>query len=79
MPTYQTPPNMYSNDGYGAYGATQFGQRSFTPGHVVSPTSVNPFISPSAQDVMTSPVSSKVLDYHDLPNPASPAVPFRAY
>jgi hypothetical protein len=66
---------MYPNDGYGAgYGATQYGQPSFSPGNVVSPTSANPFTSPYAQDVMTSPVSSNVPDYHDLPSPASPAV-----
>jgi hypothetical protein len=76
MPTYEAPPNMYSNDGYGAgYGATQYGQPSFSPGDVVSPTSANAFISPYARDVMTSPVSSNVPDYHDLPSPVSPAVP----
>lgn len=75
-PTYQTPSNMYPNDGYGAgYGATQYGQPSFSPGDVVSPTSANPFISPYAQDVMTSPVSSNVPDYHDMPSPGNPALP----
>ena len=71
----QPQPNMFPNNGYGTgYGAMQYGQPSFSPGEVVSPTSANPFISPYAQDVMTSPVSS-VPDYHDLPSPASPALP----
>ena len=72
----QPQPNMFPNNGYGTgYGATQYAQPSFSPGDVVSPTSANPFISPYAQDVMTSPVSSSVPDYHDPPSPASPALP----
>jgi hypothetical protein len=71
-----TMPNMYSNNGYGnGYNATEYGQSSFYPGDIVTPTSANPFISPYSQDVMASPVSSNVPDYHVPPQPASPAVP----
>lgn len=77
-----TMPNMYSNsnNGYGnGYNATEFGQSSFYPGDIVTPTSANPFISPYSQDVMASPVSSNVPDYHVPPQPASPAVPPLAF
>ena len=71
-----TMPNMYSNNGYGnGYNATEYGQSSFYPGDIVTPTSANPFISPYSQDVMGSPVSSNVPDYHVPPQSASPAVP----
>ena len=76
MLSRQPQPNMYPSNGYGTgYGAMQYGQPSFSPGEVVSPTSANPFISPYARDVMTSPVSSSVPDYHDPPSPASPPLP----
>ena len=75
MLSRQPQPNMYPNNGYATgYGAMQYGQPSFSPGDVMSPTSANPFISPYARDVMTSPVSS-VPDYHDPPSPASPTLP----
>lgn len=70
-----TFPNMYPNNGFGhGYDQAEYIQPSFSPGDVVSPTSANPFISPYAQDVMVSPVSSDIPDYHDLPQP-SPAPP----
>lgn len=75
MLSRQPQPNMYPNNSYGAgYGAMQHSQPSFSPGEVMSPTSTNPFISPYAQDVMASPVSS-VPDYHAPTSPASPALP----
>ena len=71
MPSRQYPNNVYGP----GYGAMQYHQPSFSPGDVVSPTSADPFISPYAQDVMTSPVSSNVPDYHNLSHPPSPALP----
>jgi hypothetical protein len=71
-----TMPNMYSNNGYGGgYSATEYGQSSFYPGDIVTPTSANPFISPYSQDVMASPVSSNVPEYHVPPDAASPVTP----
>jgi len=71
--------NSYGNNTYGnsygatgnGYDATAYPQPSFSPGEVMSPTSANPFISPYAQDVMVSPVSSNVPDYHQQ-SPVSP-------
>lgn len=73
----QTMPNMYSNNnGYGnGYGATEYGQSSFYPGDIVTPTSANPFVSPYTQDVMASPVSSNVPEYHMHPASPGPVVP----
>ncbi len=72
----QTMPNMYSNNGYGNdHGATRSGQSSFYPGDVMIPTSSNPFISPYSQDVLTSPVSSNIPDYHVSSHPTSPVGP----
>ena len=69
-----TMPDMYSNNGYGnGYGATEYGQSSFYPGDIVTPTSANPFVSPYTQDIMVSPVSSNVPEYHV--HPPSPVVP----
>lgn len=68
-----TLPNMFPNRN--GYGAIDYSQPSFSPGDIVSPTSVNPFISPYAQDVMRSPVSSNVPDYHDMSHPTSPVSP----
>ena len=66
--------DMYSNNGYGnGYGATEYGQSSFYPGDIVTPTSANPFVSPYSQDIMVSPVSSNVPEYHV--HPPSPVVP----
>jgi hypothetical protein len=77
MPSRQpTMPNMYSNNGYGSgHGATEYGQSTFYPGDIVTPTSANPFISPYSQDVMSSPVSSNVPDYHVPPHAVSPVAP----
>ncbi|KAI9440720.1 hypothetical protein H4582DRAFT_1490190 [Lactarius indigo] len=73
-PRQPTLPNMYPNNAYGnGYGATNYSQTSFSPGQVVSPNSANPFFSPYAQDVMVSPVSSTVPEYHDPPHSESPA------
>jgi hypothetical protein len=74
-----TLPNMYSNNGYGnGYGAyAESGQSSFYPGDVITPTSSNPFISPYAQDVLASPVSS-IHDYHVASHPTSPVAPPQA-
>jgi hypothetical protein len=44
----------------------------------VSPTSSNPYFSPYAQDILVSPVSSNVPDYHDQTHSASPAPPPQA-
>jgi hypothetical protein len=73
----QTMPNMYSNNnGYGnGHGATEYGQSSFYPGDIVTPTSANPFVSPYTQDVMVSPVSSNVPEYHMHPASLGPVVP----
>jgi hypothetical protein len=66
-------PNMYSNNGYGnGYGASESVQPSFYPGDIMTPTSSNPFISPYAQDILASPVSSNVPDYHVASHPTSP-------
>jgi hypothetical protein len=74
-----TLPNMYSNNGYGnGYGASESGQSSFYPGDVMTPTSANPFISPYSQDVLASPVSSSVPDYHVASHTASPVTPPQA-
>jgi hypothetical protein len=74
-----TMPNMYSNNGYGnGYGASEYVQPSFYPGDIVTPTSTNPFISPYTQDVMVSPVSSNVPDYHVASHPPSPVAPPQA-
>src|SRR5260370_12215739 len=70
-----TLPNMYSNNGYG----NSSGQSSFYPGDIVTPTSSNPFISPYAQDVQGSPVSSNFPDYHVSSHPTSLAVPAQAF
>jgi hypothetical protein len=68
-----TLPSMYPNNSYGNhYGATGFTQPSFSPGDVVSPTSANPYFSPYAQDILVSPVSSNVPDYHDQVPPPPP-------
>lgn len=68
-------PNMYPNNGYGnGYGASESVQPSFYPGDIVTPTSSNPFISPYTQDVLASPVSSSVPDYHVAPH-LSPVAP----
>ncbi|KAH9167357.1 hypothetical protein EDB89DRAFT_1997782 [Lactarius sanguifluus] len=73
-PRQPTLPTVYPNNAYGhGYGATNYSQNSFSPGHVVSPNSANPFFSPYAQDVMGSPVSSTVPEYHDPPHPGNPA------
>ncbi|KAH9066851.1 hypothetical protein EDB87DRAFT_1678693 [Lactarius vividus] len=73
-PRQPTLPNVYPNNAYGnGYGATNYSQNSFSPGQVVSPNSANPFFSPYAQDVMVSPVSSTVPEYHDAPHSRSPA------
>ncbi|KAF8273145.1 actin-domain-containing protein [Lactarius quietus] len=70
---------MYSNNAYGTgYGATNYSQNSFSPGQVVTPTSANPFFSPYAQDIMVSPVSSTVPEYHDPPRSGQPAFPPQA-
>lgn len=76
MPSRQpTLPNMYPNNAYGnGYGETNYSQNSFSPGQVVSPNSTNPFFSPYAQDVMGSPVSSSVPEYHDSSYPGGPVV-----
>lgn len=72
-------PNMYPYNAYGAgYGAKNHAQNSFAPGQVVTPTSANPFFSPYAQDVMGSPVSSTVPEYHDPPRSGHPAFPPQA-
>lgn len=69
-------PNMYPNNGYGnGYGASESVQPSFYPGDIVTPTSSNPFISPYTQDVLASPVSSSVPDYHVAPHPMNPVAP----
>lgn len=74
-----TMPNMYSNNGYGnGYGASESGQSTFYPGDIMTPTSSNPFISPYSQDVLASPVSSNVPDYHVASHPASPVAPPQA-
>jgi len=74
-----TMPNMYSNTGYGnGYGAFESDQSSFYPGDIMTPTSSNPFISPYAQDVLVSPVSSSVPDYHVASHPTSPVSPPQA-
>ncbi|KAF8498492.1 hypothetical protein F5888DRAFT_1802691 [Russula emetica] len=74
-----TMPNMYSNNGYGnGYGASESGQSSFYPGDVMTPTSSNPFISPYSQDVLASPVSSSVPDYHVASHLTSPVAPPQA-
>ncbi|KAI0277001.1 hypothetical protein BGY98DRAFT_1187464 [Russula aff. rugulosa BPL654] len=74
-----TMPNMYSNNGYGnGYGAPEYVQPSFYPGDIVTPTSTNPFISPYTQDVLGSPVSSNVPDYHVASHPTSPVAPPQA-
>jgi hypothetical protein len=65
---------MYSNNGYG----NGSGQSSLHSGDVVTPTSCNPFISPYAQDVLGSPVSINVPDYHVSSHPTSLAVPAQA-
>jgi hypothetical protein len=71
-----TMPNTYSNNGYGNdYGAPEYDQSPFYPGDIVTPTSSNPFISPYTQDVMVSPVSSNVPDYHVASHPTSPLAP----
>ncbi len=62
MPSRQYPNNVYGP----GYGAMQYHQPSFSPGDVVSPTSADPFISPYAQDVMTSPVLRLLLDNHRM-------------
>lgn len=68
-----TMPNMYFNNGYGnGYGASESVQPSFYPGDIVTPTSSNPFISPYAQDILASPVSSNVPDYPVASHPTSP-------
>lgn len=73
-PRQPTLPNVYPNNAYGnGYGATNYSPNSFSPGHVVSPNSANPFFSPYAQDVMASPVSSTVPEYYDPPHPGNPA------
>ena len=78
-PRQPTLPNMYANHPYGTgYGATNYAQNSFSPGQVVTPTSANPFFSPYAQDVMGSPVSSSVPEYHDQPRSGHPAFPPQA-
>jgi hypothetical protein len=69
-----TLPHMYSNNGYG----NGSGQSSFYPGDIVTATSSNPFISPYAQDVLDSPVSSNFPDYHVSLHPTSPTVPAQA-
>jgi hypothetical protein len=67
---------MYSNSGYGnGYGVSESGQSSFYPGDVMTPISSNPFISPYAQDILVSPVSSNVPDYHVASDPTSPVAP----
>lgn len=73
-------PNMYHPyNAYGAsYGAPTQAPNSFSPGQVVTPTSANPFFSPYAQDVMGSPVSSTVPEYHDPPRSGHPAFPPQA-
>jgi len=74
-----TMPNIYSNNGYGnGYGASESGQSSFYPGDVMTPTSSNPFISPYSQDILASPVSSSVPDYHVASHPTSPVSPPQA-
>ena len=82
MPSRQpNMPNMYPNHPYGTgsgYGATEYAHNSFSPGQVVTPTSANPFFSPYAQDVMGSPVSSTVPEYHDAPRSGNPAFPPQA-
>ena len=71
-----TVPNMYPNNAYeNDYGATNYSQNSFSPGQVVSPHSANPFFSPYVQDVMDSPVSNTVPEYHDPPHSGGPALP----
>jgi hypothetical protein len=78
-PRQQVLPNMYPNNAYGnGYGATNYSQGSFSPGQVISPHSTNPFFSPYAQDVMGSPVSSTVPEFHDPPHSGSPAFPPQA-
>ncbi|KAI0051020.1 hypothetical protein FA95DRAFT_422128 [Auriscalpium vulgare] len=66
-----TMPHMYANNGYGGYndgyGANGYDSQpqSFSPGEfVVTPTSVNPFISQYAQSPMGSPTSSTVPHYN---------------
>jgi hypothetical protein len=44
----------------------------------MTPTSSNPFISPYAQDVLVSPVSSNVPDYNVASHPTSPVAPPQA-
>jgi len=78
-PRQRVLPNTYPNHPYGnGYGATNYSQTSFSPGQVVSPHSANPFFSPYAQDVLGSPVSSTVPEFHDPPHSASPALPPQA-
>jgi hypothetical protein len=74
-PRQPNMPNMYP---YNAYGAPNQSHGSFSPGQVVTPTSANPFFSPYAQDVMGSPVSSTVPEYHDPPRSGHPAFPPQA-
>ncbi|KAH9000492.1 hypothetical protein EDB92DRAFT_2111070 [Lactarius akahatsu] len=74
-PRQPTLPNVYPNNAYGnGHGATNYSQNSFSPGHVVSPNSANPFFSPYAQDVMASPVSSTVPEYYDPPHSWEPCI-----
>jgi hypothetical protein len=74
-----TLPNVYSNNGYGnGYGASESGQSTFYPGDIMTPTSSNPFVSPYAQDVLASPVSSSIPDYHVASHPTSPVAPPQA-
>ncbi|KAH9971668.1 hypothetical protein BGW80DRAFT_1319117 [Lactifluus volemus] len=77
MSSRQPPlPNMYPNNGYGnGYGATQYPQSSFSPGDIVNPTSANPYSSPYAQEILASPVSSNVPDYHSHTYFATPTSP----
>ena len=79
QPASPNMPNMYANNAYGnGYDARGYSQNSFSPGQVVSPHSANPFFSPYAQDVMGSPVSSTVPEYHDPPRSSSPVFPPQA-
>ncbi|KAI9507674.1 hypothetical protein F5148DRAFT_1376386 [Russula earlei] len=68
----EVSPTILTGNGYGATG---YVQPSFSPGDIVSPASAEPFFSSYAQDVMVSPVSSNVPDYHDAPPPLGPPPP----
>lgn len=74
LPSMHHPYNAYG----ASYGAPTYPTNSFSPGQVVTPTSANPFFSPYAQDVMGSPVSSTVPEYHDPPRSGHPALPPQA-